>query len=94
MLSGNFAEMTTSNAILGSFKNPTASSEFEPANLGTKGQHATPRPPKPLPETCRVVIPIKLEFSASVDFIHKESVTMHGRKTVKFHLNISLLAVS
>ena len=30
-------------------KNPTASAEFEPANLGTKGQHATPRPPKPLP---------------------------------------------
>ena len=29
-------------------KNPTASAEFEPANLGTKGQHATPRPPKPL----------------------------------------------
>jgi len=24
-------------------KNPTASAEFEPANLGTKGQHATPR---------------------------------------------------
>ena len=24
------------------------SSGFEPANLGTKGQHATPRPPKPL----------------------------------------------
>jgi hypothetical protein len=30
------------------FKNPTASAGFEPANLGTKGQHATPRPPKPL----------------------------------------------
>jgi hypothetical protein len=29
-------------------KNPTASAVFEPANLGTKGQHATPRPPKPL----------------------------------------------
>ena len=29
-------------------KNPTASAEFEPANLATKGQHATPRPPKPL----------------------------------------------
>ena len=29
-------------------KNPTASAGFEPANLGTKGQHATPRPPKPL----------------------------------------------
>jgi hypothetical protein len=25
-----------------------------------------------LPETCRVVIPLKLEFSASVGFIHKE----------------------
>ena len=29
-------------------KNPMASVAFEPANLGTKGQHATPRPPKPL----------------------------------------------
>jgi len=26
-----------------------------------------------LPETCRFVIPIKLEFSSSVGFIHKES---------------------
>jgi hypothetical protein len=29
-------------------KNPTASAGCEPANLGTKGQHATSRPPKPL----------------------------------------------
>jgi hypothetical protein len=29
-------------------KNPTASAGFEPANLGTKGQHGTSRPPKPL----------------------------------------------
>ena len=29
-------------------KNPTASAGFEPANLGTKGQHSTPRPPKPI----------------------------------------------
>jgi hypothetical protein len=29
-------------------KNPTASAGFEPANLGTGGQHATSRPPKPL----------------------------------------------
>jgi hypothetical protein len=29
-------------------KNPTASAGFEPANLGTKGQHTTPRPPKHL----------------------------------------------
>ena len=36
-----------------------------------------------LPETCRVVIPIKLEFSASVGFIHKEFVTMHGHTIFK-----------
>ena len=29
-------------------KNPTASAGFEPANLGTKGQYSTSRPPKPL----------------------------------------------
>ena len=29
-------------------KNPTALARFEPANLGTKGQHATSIPPKPL----------------------------------------------
>jgi hypothetical protein len=29
-------------------KNPTASAGFETANLGTKGQRATSRPPKPL----------------------------------------------
>jgi hypothetical protein len=28
-------------------KNLMASAGFEPANLGTKGQHATPRRPKP-----------------------------------------------
>ena len=28
-------------------KNPKASVGFEPANLGTKGQHTTSRPPKP-----------------------------------------------
>ena len=34
--------------IFSPWKNPTASAGFEPANLGTKGQHATSRPPKPL----------------------------------------------
>ena len=29
-------------------KNPTASAGFEPANLGTKGQQANSRPPKPI----------------------------------------------
>ena len=34
--------------IFVALKNPTASVGFEPANLGTKGQYATARPPKPL----------------------------------------------
>jgi len=36
--------------IFFALKNPTASAGFEPANLGTKGQHATSRLPKP--NTC------------------------------------------
>jgi len=58
-----------------------------------------------LPKTCRVVIPIKLEFGASVGFILKESVTMHAHTIVKilisiyasikmFSHNISLLALA
>ena len=34
-------------------KNPTASVGFETANLGTKGQHATSRQPKPLNQCLR-----------------------------------------
>jgi len=34
--------------IFFALKNPTASAGFEPTNLGTKGQHATSRPPKPI----------------------------------------------
>ena len=33
--------------IFSRLKIPTVSAGFEPANLGTKGQHATSRPPKP-----------------------------------------------
>ena len=40
-----------------------------------------------LPKTCRVVIPIKLEFSASVGFVHKEFVTMHGHMIIKYASN-------
>jgi hypothetical protein len=36
-----------------------------------------------LPETCRVLIPVKLEFSASVGLVHKEFVTMHSHTIVK-----------
>jgi hypothetical protein len=41
-------------------------------------------------ETCRVVIPIKLKFSASAGFIHNESVTMHGHTIVKNYKQNSL----
>jgi len=40
-----------------------------------------------LPETCRIVILIKLEFSASVGFIHKESVTMHSHMIIEYNTN-------
>ena len=46
-------------------KNPTASAGCEPANLGTKGQHATCRPPKPLIflyVASTVVLSVKLLF--------------------------------
>jgi len=37
-----------------------------------------------LPETCRFVISIKLEFKASVGFIHQEFFTMHGHTILKY----------
>jgi hypothetical protein len=51
-------------------KNPTASAGFEPANLGTKDQRATSRPPKkliPKYTTEKILIfgkDIKLKFQA------------------------------
>ena len=46
-----------------------------------------------LPETCRIVIPIKLEFSSSVGFIHKESVTMHGHTIVKYWTELIIIII-
>jgi hypothetical protein len=40
-------------------KNPTAPVGFEPTNLGTKGQHVTSRPPKPITS---LRVKKKLEF--------------------------------
>jgi hypothetical protein len=41
-------------------KIPTASSGFEPANFGSKGQHSTSRPPKPLSlchlQSCKMLL--------------------------------------
>ena len=76
------------------WKNPTASAGFEPANLGTKGQHATTRPPKPLtsPDTTKWKITVfarthktQLQFSPIHIFNWATSVTMisPARATVK-----------
>ena len=53
--------------IFFALKNPTASVGFQPANLGTKGQHGTSRPPKPLGPPCYVLsslLPSSFFFSA------------------------------
>ena len=42
-----------------------------------------------LPETCKVVIPIKLEISASVGFIHKETEIYSISVTIFFRLHVS-----
>ena len=34
--------------IFTSWKNPSTSARFEPANLGSRGEHVTPRPPRPI----------------------------------------------
>jgi hypothetical protein len=46
-----------------------------------------------LPETCRVLLPTKLEFSASVGFVHTESVTIHGHTIVKLSETIRIHAM-
>jgi hypothetical protein len=46
------------------------------------------------PETCRIVVLINLEFSASVGFIHNEFVTMHGRMILKFRHEVCLTPTS
>jgi hypothetical protein len=40
-----------------------------------------------LPETCRVVIPIKLEFSASVGFIHKDVTEFSRLYTIRLYFS-------
>ena len=43
-------------------KNPTALAGFEPANLGTKVQHATSRPPKPFKQICNWHCNLKFSY--------------------------------
>ena len=55
-------------------KIPMASVGFEPANLATKGQHATSKPPKPLPTLCRMldvlILSIYSRISSLLSWVH------------------------
>jgi hypothetical protein len=44
-------------------------------NLGTRGQHASSRPPKPVSIYGASVVSI---YGASVGFLHKIGISMHG----------------
>ena len=54
-------------------KNPTVSAGFELANLGTRGQRATSRPPKPplsrILDTMYVILVLRIETSAESEVI-------------------------
>jgi hypothetical protein len=47
-------------------KNPTASAGFEPTNLGTKDQHATSRPLKPLCHKNYMSNNYKIKYTVSI----------------------------
>ena len=68
-------------------KNPTASVGFEPANLGTKGQHATPRPPKPLMRHYHQIITnlTGCEISSCLRAIKEENISSSRHRQIKKH---------
>ena len=55
-------------------KNPTASAGFEPADLGTKGQLATPRPPKPVYWTYHTFMSHLFNVHFNIIFVRSMSV--------------------
>ena len=55
-----------------SWKNPSTSVGFEPANLGCRGEHVTPRPPRPTWSILRYVFYKRRNF--------------HARETILFYL--------
>ena len=59
-----------------SLKNLTASVGFEPANLGTKGQHVTFRPPKTLCVKLRVRCNVKSVANVTVDHFNNMHVRL------------------
>ena len=51
-------------------KSSTASSGFEPANLGTKSQHATSRPPKPIKRIYNIIYILIYNFFSNANTCH------------------------
>jgi len=59
-------------------KNPTASAGFEPANLGSKGQHATPRPTKPVHIYMYIYIYIHIYIYCALVGLENKMIKTHG----------------
>ena len=70
---------------------PTASAGFEPTNLGTKGQHATSRPPKPLPLPC-YLLQIQQSISSSMHGVALREFSLERAKCLGFFFFKTLLA--
>jgi hypothetical protein len=70
--------------IFFALKNPTSSAGFEPTNLGTKGQHATSRPPKSYRASKYYQVFLFVQLNAQLD---------HSRLklTLKFTLKCSYM---
>jgi len=69
-------------------KNRNALAGFEPANLGTKGQHATPRPPKPLMR----ILQLNLKWTTDTSYRHIPFHFSHNESTpvqIAFKFQIS-----
>jgi hypothetical protein len=69
-------------------KNPTALAGFEPANLGTKGQHATLRPPKPLRWEDNIKMGLQEWGCGGMDLIELEQERDRWRAVVNAVMNL------
>ena len=59
-------------------KNPTASARFQPANLGTKGQHATATPRKPLSNYICFDVAIR-SFCSTDNYYQQQLCSVRGQ---------------